>query len=53
MALLLGALLLGFALTAAFTGVVGSTAPFVAALFLLLGVAAARALFADEPTPLS
>ena len=49
MALLLGALLLGFALTAAFTGVVGSTVPFVAALFLLLGAAAARALFADEP----
>lgn len=49
MALLLGALLLGFALTAAFTGVVGSTVPFVAALFLMLGVAAARALFADEP----
>ena len=49
MALLFGALLLGFALTAAFTGVVGSTVPFVAALFLLLGVAAARALFADEP----
>lgn len=49
MALLLGALLLGFALTAAFTGVAGSTVPFVAALFLLLGVAAARALFADEP----
>lgn len=49
MALLLGALLLGFALTAAFTGVVGSTVPFVAVLFLLLGVAAARALFADEP----
>ncbi len=41
------ALLLGFGLTAAFSGVVGSTVPFAVALFALLLAAAARLAWAD------
>ena len=41
------ALAVGFGLTAAFSGVAGSTAPFAAALFALLFAAAARLALAD------
>lgn len=44
---LVGALLAGFGLTAAFSGVAGSTAPFAAVLFALLFAAAARLALAD------
>ncbi len=48
-AVILGALLLGLALTAAFTGVVGSTVPFVFALALLLAAVGVGVLLRDRP----
>lgn len=48
-AVIIGALLLGVALTAAFTGVVGSTVPFVFALALLLAVVGIGILLRDRP----
>lgn len=44
-----GALLLGFALTAAFTGVVGSTVPFVFVLAMLLAAIGVGVLMTDRP----
>ena len=46
--LIAGALLLGFALTAAFTGVVGSTVPFVFALTVLLAAVGVGVLLRDK-----
>ena len=48
-AVIAGALLLGFALTAAFTGVVGSTVPFVFALAALLASVGVGVLLRDRP----
>jgi len=48
-AVITGALLLGFALTAAFTGVVGSTVPFVFALAALLASVGVGVLLRDRP----
>ena len=48
-ALIAGALLLGFALTAAFTGVAGSAVPFVAALAAMLAVVGIAMLIHDRP----
>ena len=48
-AVIAGALLLGFALTAAFTGVVGSTVPFVFALAVLLAAVGVGVLLKDRP----
>ena len=46
---IIGALLLGLALTAAFTGVVGSTVPFIFALAALLAAVGVSALLRDKP----
>ena len=46
---IIGALLLGFALTAAFTGVAGSAVPFVAALAAMLAVVGIAMLIHDRP----
>ena len=46
---IVGALLLGLALTAAFTGVVGSTVPFVFALVMLLAVVGVGILLRERP----
>ena len=48
-AVITGALLVGLALTAAFTGVVGSTVPFVFALALLLAAVGVGVLLRDRP----
>ena len=48
-ALIVGALLLGLALTAAFTGVVGSTVPFVLGLVMMLAVVGVGILLRDRP----
>ena len=48
-AVILGALLVGLALTAAFTGVVGSTVPFIFALALLLAAVGIGVLLRDRP----
>ena len=48
-AVIIGALLVGFALTAAFTGVVGSTVPFVFSLALLLAAVGVGVLLRDRP----
>jgi len=48
-AVIAGALLLGFALTAAFTGVVGSTVPFVFTLAVLLAAVGVGVLLRDRP----
>ena len=48
-AVILGALSVGVALTAAFTGVVGSTVPFVFALALLLAAVGVGVLLRDRP----
>ena len=48
-AVIAGALLLGFALTAAFTGFVGSTVPFVFALAVLLAAVGVGVLLRDRP----
>ena len=47
--LIIGALLLGLALTAAFTGVVGSTVPFVLALVMMLAIVGVGILLRDRP----
>ena len=47
--LIVGALLLGLALTAAFTGVVGSTVPLVFALVMMLAVVGMSILLRDRP----
>ena len=46
---IVGALLLGLALTAAFTGVVGSTVPFVLALVMMLAIVGVGILLRDRP----
>ena len=48
-ALIVGALLLGLALTAAFTGVVGSTVPFVFVLVMMLAIVGVGILLRDRP----
>ena len=48
-AVITGALLVGLALTAAFTGVVGSTVPFVFALAVLLAAVGVGVLLRDRP----
>ncbi|MYC06651.1 MAG: hypothetical protein F4X57_05715 [Chloroflexi bacterium] len=48
-AVISGALLVGLALTAAFTGVVGSTVPFVFALAVLLAAVGVGVLLKDRP----
>ena len=47
--LIVGALLLGLALTAAFTGVVGSTVPFVFVLVMMLAIVGVGILLRDRP----
>ena len=47
--LIAGALLVGLALTAAFTGVAGSAVPFVVALAILVAVASVGVLLRDRP----
>ena len=47
--LIIGALLLGLALTAAFTGVVGSTVPFVIVLVMMLAVVGVSVLLKGRP----
>ncbi len=48
-AVIIAALLVGFALTAAFTGVVGSTVPFIFALAVLLAAVGIGVLLRDRP----